>query len=316
MRVNIAMNQFLDEAQQQRRCAVMPTRAVRQALLRRVRTGEIVSPMRGLYARASYWKSLDTVERNRHVVRAKSRQHPEWVFGGLEAVCMHGLDHDYALHSSNLTVISPTHAQAKPVHGITHICMPNCKYAVIDGVKVLPLVQTVAMGVRSFDFVNGMQITNCALRHGLTKQEIGGCMSRLGNCGASAWRVLEYGSDRCENGGESRAYGVMLDEGVAPPLLQHDIADAQTGRHARPDFYWVRDDRFVIVGELDGNEKYVNIQMTGGASVEQVVDAERERERLLLRNGVDRIVRFRVRETYDRARFIRKLLEAGVPLCK
>ena len=68
----------------------------------------------------------------------------------------------------------------------------------------------------------------------------------------------------------------------------------------------------MIVGELDGNEKYVNAQMTGGASV----DAERERERLLLRNGVDRIVRFRVRETYDRAQFIRKLLEAGVPLCK
>jgi len=65
-----------------------------------------------------------------------------------------------------------------------------------------------------------------------------------------------------------------------------------------------------------GNEKYVNAQMTGGASVEQVVNAGRERERLLLRNGVDRIVRFRVRETYDRAQFIRKLLEAGVPLCK
>ena len=99
-------------------------------------------------------------------------------------------------------------------------------------------------------------------------------------------------------------------------LCCNNIADGQTGRHARPDFYWVRDDRFVIVGELDGNEKYVNAQMTGGASVEQVVDAERERERLLLRNGVDRIVRFRVRETYDRAQFIRKLLEAGVPLCK
>ena len=46
-----------------------------------------------------------------------------------------------------------------------------------------------------------------------------------------------------------------------------------------------------------GNEKYVNVQMTGGDSVEQIVDAERERERLLLRSGVDRIVRFRVRET-------------------
>ena len=64
-----------------------------------------------------------------------------------------------------------------------------------------------------------------------------------------------------------------------------------------------------------GNEKYVNVQMTGGDSVEQIVDAERERERLL-RSGVDRIVRFRVRETYDCARFIRKLLEAGVPLRK
>ena len=63
-----------------------------------------------------------------------------------------------------------------------------------------------------------------------------------------------------------------------------------------------------------GNEKYVNVQMTGGDSVEQIVDAERER--LLLRSGVDRIVRFRVRETYDCARFIRKLLEAGVPLRK
>ena len=65
-----------------------------------------------------------------------------------------------------------------------------------------------------------------------------------------------------------------------------------------------------------GNEKYVNVQMTGGDSVEQIVDAERERERLLLRSGVDRIVRFRVRETDDCARFIRKLLEAGVPLRK
>ena len=73
---------------------------------------------------------------------------------------------------------------------------------------------------------------------------------------------------------------------------------------------------FGLFAHTVGNEKYVNVQMTGGDSVEQIVDAERERERLLLRSGVDRIVRFRVRETYDRARFIRKLLEAGVPLRK
>lgn len=85
---------------------------------------------------------------------------------------------------------------------------------------------------------------------------------------------------------------------------------------AYSDYLWILPDGRLIVGELDGREKYVNPEMTGGRTVEECVDDERRREHLLERCGVSSIVRFRVRDTYNPAVFKRKLLAAGVPLAQ
>lgn len=49
----------------------------------------------------------------------------------------------------------------------------------------------------------------------------------------------------------------------------------------RVDFSWYLPGGRIVVGELDGQQKYVDPSMTGGRSIAAIVEDERERSQML-----------------------------------
>lgn len=294
------------------RCIIAPSHNDRCMLLRRVQQGHILQPVRGMYIDNAYWNGLHSDERMRHITRAYAHVHPNWIFEGLTAACMHRLDHDYELPHRTISVLVPSPPNARAPHWMQYRQCEDAEYAIVDGVKVTPLANTVADCLCTHDFCNGLQMCNDALRRGVTRTGITDILESMPHATAGAWNVVQHATPRCENGGESRALAVMIEGGLQVPQLQREFHCAQNGETRRADYCWTTESG-LIVGELDGREKYIDPAMTGGRMVEEIVDDERMRVDTLMKCGVIRIVRFRVRETFDPPAFIDKLMKAGVP---
>ena len=85
------IDQLLTQAEQEGRCLIPPSTAIRKALLRRIGSA-IVSPMPGLFARKTRWEELNRAQRHVEIVRAFAIQHPEWTFCSYSAACLLGLE--------------------------------------------------------------------------------------------------------------------------------------------------------------------------------------------------------------------------------
>lgn len=119
-----------------------------------------------------------------------------------------------------------------------------------------------------------------------------------------------------ENGGESFALAVIFELGFPWPEQQVEftcIGPDGARKVRRVDFAWYLPDGRIVVGELDGQQKYVDPSMTGGRSIAAIVEDERERSQMLHRCGVSAVVRFAFDDVVRRAPLERKLREAGVP---
>lgn len=69
------IDQLLTQAEQEGRCLIPPSTAIRKALLRRI--GDmVVSPMPGLFARKIRWDELNRAQRHCEIIRALAIIHP------------------------------------------------------------------------------------------------------------------------------------------------------------------------------------------------------------------------------------------------
>lgn len=82
------IDQLLNQAEQEERCLIPPSAAIRKALLRRIGSA-VVSPMPGLFARKMRWDELNRAQRHCEIIRALAIIHPDLdvllVFGSLPA---------------------------------------------------------------------------------------------------------------------------------------------------------------------------------------------------------------------------------------
>lgn len=69
------IDQLLTQAEQEGRCLIPPSTAIRKALLRRT-GGTVVSPMPGLFARKTHWDELNRAQRHCEILRALAIIHP------------------------------------------------------------------------------------------------------------------------------------------------------------------------------------------------------------------------------------------------
>lgn len=127
----------------------------------------------------------------------------------------------------------------------------------------------------------------------------------------------------------------MIDLGFMVPELQHEFVAPNSGVKYRCDFLWRVPGGGLIVGELDGYDKYfvdstnsthANINFNSSSDTQMLrnsynqtainrnIDRQAERESVLFREcGVSKIVRFNFADVVGVKNLERKLVEAGVP---
>ena len=78
-------------------CTIEVSDAERKRLHRLLAAGRVVSPYCGVYADAAYWQTLTPVARMCHLAEALTRRHPQWIFAGLTAAALLGLEYSWSL---------------------------------------------------------------------------------------------------------------------------------------------------------------------------------------------------------------------------
>ncbi|WP_288024825.1 type IV toxin-antitoxin system AbiEi family antitoxin domain-containing protein [Arthrobacter sp.] len=120
--------------------------------------------------------------------------------------------------------------------------------------------------------------------------------------------VINFASALSGSAGESLSRAKMLQLGVPAPVLQQPFI-LRDGREAKVDF-WFEERR--LVGEFDGKGKYLRADWGKGKSIQDRVLAEKAREDQIRAHGVG-FVRWTWAEMMSRERFVRLLLQAGLP---
>lgn len=197
-----------------------------------------------------------------------------------------------------------------------HHEVPLREVEVIDGIRCTPLRQSLFECVRDIDFRRGLAVADSALaKSGLEAGEMAELIraEEKGRKGVRRCiKLLGHANGLSENGGESVARAVMIEQGFMVPELQVEIPGMLVGEKVRRvDFFWLLEDGSVILGELDGKPKYIDEQMTHGRTPIEVMTAERIRESRLTRVG--RVMRFGYNQVIDVPGFCALLESFGVP---
>lgn len=280
-----------------------------KALRRRLDAGEVVRPIPGLYARAEYWNGLSRAERLLHVVKTEGVVHPLWTFTHATAALVHGLDVSQELFWPIHYATSRSGGGRAPAHHVHHR-FGDLETTQIRDVRVSCLPQTVVDCARAYAFGPALAIADSALHQGkATREELAALLvaqpRRPGN--ARAQRVLALADPRPESGGESLVRALMIELKLPMPELQAEVPHPESGyRPFRVDFLFRPRGAAPVALELDGLEKYENLQMTGGKSAVQVMARERQREAAITAHGI-RVARIGFKQAMDPEFLLRHL---------
>lgn len=124
-----------------------------------------------------------------------------------------------------------------------------------------------------------------------------------------AQEVIAFADARAESPLESVSRVSMHAAGVPQPALQVPYSDS-TGLIGRVDFAWPA---YGVVGEADGDAKYLDADLRGGRSAERVVLDEKVREDRLRALGL-RVVRWRWATAVAPPVLAAQLAAAGLPV--
>lgn len=284
-----------------------------KAANRRVLAGSLVMPYRGMYAEATSWGQSDWRKNMRRIIKSFSQQRADRV------LCLHSAAFMHGLWVPKAEVESRIHVVGSNGHGSRWVachCIRDAQPCSKEGLLLTSLERTAFDCIANLGFRFGLGVADSYLRiTGVTAEE---AFCRLreqfgGRPGFARIRAaFEHADARSENGGESYARAVMVENHVMPPELQVEIPNPENPAHSyRTDYFWEIKPQ-PAGGELDGFEKMWNPEMLGGRTTYQMLRDERMRESLVTATGI-RIVRF----TYDMAvrttPLLRRLDAFGIP---
>ena len=300
------IDQLLTQAEQEGRCLIPPSAAIRKALLRRI--GDmVVSPMPGLFARKIRWDELNRAQRHCEIIRALAIIHPDWTFCSFSAACLLGLEVSWR-HLNVVHVCSSTKPSAHPgAHIQRHQIEPAGAIRRV-GISVTPPIQTATDCLLQTGFADGMPIADSAIsKLGLTREQLMEAVeqrttARNGRAIRTALTTLRYADARA----------AMIETGFAPDWLQYELTDPfDSAKPIRTDFAWERQARELTLGELDGLIKYTDQTMLAGRTTAEALVAERQREAHLSPYGHP-LLRFTINEVRSAGMLAKKLQTAGI----
>ena len=199
------IDQLLTQAEQEGRCLIPPSTAIRKALLRRT-GGTVVSPMPGLFARKTRWDELNRAQRHCEILRALAIIHPDWTFCSFSAACLLGLEVSWR-HLNVVHVCSTTKPSARPGAHIQRHQIEPAGAKRRAGISVTPPIQTVTDCLLQTGFADGMPIADSAIsklvlvREQLMEAVEQRATARNGRAIRTALTTLRYADARAESGG-------------------------------------------------------------------------------------------------------------------
>jgi len=289
--------------------ALIRSSAEDRSVRRSAAAGHLVRLARGCHVAREHWESADFDERFRlriAAARAISRRDPV-------------LSHAAAAYVWNLPWIGPWPdlvSATDPTRSSTRsgslVRWHNAQLAVGEvvryhGVAVTTPTRTVVDLALSLSFAEAVAIADGALhRAATTRASLGACLLRRRDArnAPSAGRVLAFAEAGAESAGESLSRVAIAESRIDVPVLQEAFHDGD-GLIGFADFWWPR---LGVVGEFDGDTKYLSPEFRGGRSVERVLLDEKKRaDRIQALPRVRRIVRWGWREARDPALLARRL---------
>jgi hypothetical protein len=120
--------------------------------------------------------------------------------------------------------------------------------------------------------------------------------------------VLEFADPCSGSAGESYSRGLMHAAGFEAPVLQQKFVNSE-GLVGYSDFFW-KESR--VVGEFDGEGKYLKPEFLKGRTAAEAVILEKKRENKIRSLGFD-VVRWDWKELMTPGKVEGMLAEAGVP---
>lgn len=301
-------------AEQRHMCVWPLDRADYHPLQRRVQSGELVMPFPRFYIRTALWERLPYAERIMYVLRTASAKDRELTVCGISAAAALGYTSTYYQQRYIHTVARKQSEAGRHGQYIAHY-IPNAESIMSNGVRTTNPMRTMFDCARSLDFSTGMAICTMGLRlTGSTVHSLQSyCADMKKKRGLPRARYVAQNVDpACTNGGEAIAYAAGLELGFAKPECQRKFINPIDGNPIFVDFTWTLEDGSLVVGELDGREKYENPAMTGGSDAVAVTLREKERESGITLRGIP-VVRFQMSHVRNRLQLEQRLLAAGVP---
>lgn len=277
---------------------------------RAVERGGLLRLKRGAYCSRTSWEAASPAERHAWRVRAVSATHPGVVFSHWSAAALHRLP----IVGAWPTLVHVAAARAsggRSEPGIRRRChgIRSGDVTMVDGMRVTTVERTIVDLALVQPFRFAVAPADHALRHALaTPATLSEQVDSLGRGVRRAARVVAFADAAASNAGESLSRGTIHELGFATPRLQSRFE--VRGREYFTDFDWPD---FGVLGEFDGQGKYLDREMLAGRSIQDVVLAEKRRENLLRRATGCTMARWDWSDALRGGPLREILIDAGLP---
>ncbi|MFK3669590.1 hypothetical protein ACI2IX_05405 [Leifsonia aquatica] len=275
--------------------------------------GSEVRVGRGVYVRREDWDELDALDRYRlrMVAFARTRKRPP-VFSHQSAAVLHGLPMigpvPERIHVSVGSTSGGRSARAVVAHSRE---VGAGDIVEVDGLQATSLPRTAIDLAATAPRPDAVVVADAVVRNGSPRLALLEAWLRAQPMRGHrrAQEVIAFADARAESPLESVSRVSMHAGGVPQPALQVPYSDS-AGLIGRVDFAWPA---FGVVGEADGDAKYLDAELRGGRSAERVVLDEKVREDRLRALGL-RVVRWRWTTAIDPDALAAHLAVAGLPI--
>jgi hypothetical protein len=287
-------------------------------LTKRVKAGALVRIRHGVYTDGTAWRALKPWEQYRLRIQAAAEtfENPT-IFARRSAASVWGAPTIGLHHPVEALALKNDGGRSRA--GVRrHYAAPEGLRAVRrEGLLVTDRIRTVLDLAAFIPFAEAMAPLDHVLRPdraqrlpALTKAELEAGIGPF--YGAAAGRriraAIEFADPASGSAGESYSRALIHLAGFEAPVLQHKFSDA-AGLVGYTDFYWKQSR---IVGEFDGEEKYVKGEYLKGRTASQAVVLEKKRENRIRALG-NNVVRWDWADLMEAGKLERVLAAAGVP---
>lgn len=298
-------------------------------LAKRAQRGELVRVRRGAYVPAQLWSTLNARQRHGLLAAAlvqNSRKAP--VFTMKTGALLWGLG-VFGVPDQLQTVTSDARG-GRSKHGVQKILGPLDRGVCdLGGFQVTDKIRTTIELAGTLKFAEALAVVDSSRREpskdspdrdtdwdkespwgvALDETELEDAASNLASASQQrrAAKILEFSAAESESVGESMSRANMILQRFPAPRLQATFT-LKTGKTARTDFWWPELD---LVGEFDGQGKYLRNRLRGGKTIQQVVMEEKARENALRALGLT-VIRWDWAEMMNPRAFARILSDGGL----